>query len=126
MNLQNAANPVQIDCQACRTSGSMVAAKIPRFSEIVRLIGFIFLVPSFLGLGVTSLMILSAVFGGTNSPPTSSDAEVAGRAIGYTIVGGFILIVGAVSLISGLLGWLLIMTRKVFKCLRCGFVMERG
>lgn len=119
-------NAPQIDCQACRAPASMVAAKIPRFSNILRLIGVIILIPSFLGLSVSALMFIGAISSQAAMTGAQSDAEIAGRGIGVALVGGFILVIAAISLVSGLVGWLLLLTRKVFKCVRCGFVMDRA
>jgi hypothetical protein len=29
-------------------------------------------------------------------------------------------------LVGGLIGWLLLMKKKVFKCIKCGYIMDRG
>jgi hypothetical protein len=54
--MMNTSRSLQIDCQDCRTLDSMIATEIPRFSEIVRVMSFILLIPSF-GLGFTVLTI---------------------------------------------------------------------
>jgi hypothetical protein len=117
---------IQIDCHACRTRASMVPTKIPRFSGIVRAIGFIIVTPSVLGIAFSGLMLILWLTIEARTPVAQSDAEVAGQMVGTFFVGGFIFLMAIASLVGGLVGWLLIMTRKVFKCRRCGFVMDRG
>lgn len=120
------AQNLQIDCSTCRTPGSMIATKIPRFNGVVRVIGFFIVIPSVIGVGIAALsfvFFMSAVL--TSSTP-QSDGEAAGQGIAAVIGGGFFLFIGIVSLIGGLIGWLLIMTKKVFKCGRCGFVLDRN
>ena len=119
-------NRIQIDCQACRTSGSMQATTIPRFSGIVRVIGVILVIPSILGMCLAGILLLSFFAGMSQMSAAQSDAELAGQAVGSAIGVIFIVIIGIVSFVSGLIGWLLLMSKKVFKCVVCTFVMDRG
>ncbi|MDQ3748043.1 MAG: hypothetical protein M3367_03345 [Acidobacteriota bacterium] len=127
-NLQqtHAQPAIEIDCSACRTCASMFPTKVPRFSGIVRVIGVILLIPSILGLIFSAIMLFGVVIGGAGMPAAQSDAEALGAGAAFVMFGGFALITGVISLVSGLLGWLLLLTRKVFKCQRCGFVMDRA
>jgi hypothetical protein len=52
-----------------------------------------------------------------------SDAETAEAAIGVTTGFG---IFGASSLVGGTIGYLLLMKRKVYKCLKCGYILDRA
>jgi hypothetical protein len=117
---------IRLDCNACRTLQSMEATKIGKFSSIVRTIGVILLVPSFLGMGVALLMFISMIISSANVGTPKNDAEAAGQAIGLGVVFIFVIITGVVSLVGGLLGWLLLLNRKVYKCLRCGFILDRA
>lgn len=119
-------NEIRLDCNACRTGQSMVATKIGKFSGVVRTIGVILLIPSFLGIGLALLMFVSMIMGSANAITPKSDAEAAGQAVGFGIVFIFVLIVGIGSLVGGLLGWLLLLNRSVYKCLRCGFILDRA
>jgi hypothetical protein len=58
--------------------------------------------------------------------PAKSDAEMAGQAIGFGIVFTFVLVVGVISFVGGLLGWLLLSNRSVYKCQNCGFILDRA
>lgn len=116
----------QIDCQACRTPGAMTATKIPRFSGVVRVIGVIILIPSFIGMGAAGLFLLSTIVTGVNMPAAKSEAEQTGQAVAFGIMGFMALIVAGAALVSGLVGWLLLLNKKVFRCNRCGFVMNRA
>ena len=120
------AAPLYLDCTACRTATSMVATKVPRFSNIVRVIGAVLLIPSLLGFLFTALMFLSTVLTTASMPAARSDAEEAGRAIGFGIGFVFTIFCGVVSLVGGLVGWLLLLTRSVWKCSRCGFILDRA
>lgn len=118
-------NSLALDCQACRSARSMLATKIAKFSAIVRVIGVILVIPSLLGLGFSALMFVSFIISSSTIPSARTDAEQVGQAIGSGVVIIVIVAVAAGSLVSGLLGWLLLSTRKVFKCGRCGFVLDR-
>jgi hypothetical protein len=116
---------IRLDCQACKTLQSMAPSKVGRFGEIIRIIGGILLIPSFLGMGFAALMFISSVMTSAANP-ARNDAEAAGQAIGFGIVFIFAFGVGVLSFVGGLVGWLLLSNRKVFKCLNCGFILDRA
>lgn len=116
---------IALDCNTCRTPGSMIATKIPKFSGIVRLIGVILVLPSLAGMGFAGLLLIAFLVISANSSAARTDAELGGQIVGSAFVLIIILAVAAVSLVGGLVGWLLLMMRKVFKCRRCGFVLDR-
>ena len=116
-----------LDCQGCNMKRAMAATKVPKFGGIVRFIGFVIVVPSVLGCGLAILMLIASTTATVDvMQQVSSEAEMAGAAIGSTISYGFSIFVGISSLVSGLIGWLLIMKRKVFKCQNCGYIMDRA
>ena len=121
---------LRLHCRACETESSMIPTFIPRMSAIVRVIGVILLIPSFAGVigsGITLMLYLIALLSGSpSSSRVSSDAEMAGRALGVGI--GFIAALswGILSFVFGLIGWLLLMNRNVWKCTRCGTVFDRA
>jgi len=123
---QATGSTLQLDCNACKTTSSMMSTRIARFSNIVRVIGCILLVPSFLGIAFAGLMLLSTLMATSQMPTGHSDAENAGRAIGFGIGFVFSIVVGVISLVGGLVGWLLLLNRNVWKCMRCGFVLDRA
>ncbi|MBP7475578.1 MAG: hypothetical protein KBF83_14080 [Pyrinomonadaceae bacterium] len=104
----------------------MTATKVGKFGDIVRVIGGILLVPSFLGMALAALTFVSTIMGTASMPSARSDAEEAGRAIGFGMVFIFTVVVGVGSLVGGLLGWLLLSNRKVYKCQNCGFIIDRA
>jgi len=63
-----------IDCNACKSEQTMHATKIGRFSGIVRVIGYIFVIPSVIGIVYSIIMMFLAAgrVGGMDA-----DAEVA-------------------------------------------------
>ena len=118
---------MQLDCNACKSQASMVATKVARFGGVIQAIGVILLVPSFLGFALAALSFISTMMASANVMPTAhSEAEQAGAAIGFVIGFGFSVFIGVISLVGGLLGWLLLLRRKVYKCLQCGFIIERA
>ena len=105
----------------------MVATKVARFSGVIRAIGVILLIPSFLGLAIAGLFFISSVIATANVMPNAqSEPEQAGAAIGFVIGFGFSAFIGVISLVGGLLGWLLLLNRKVYRCLRCSSILERA
>lgn len=110
-------------CNACKTEGRIEQKKVSKFSGPVVFIGWIFLIPSLLGVLFSLIMFLSmgAVHSDVAAQATS-DAEQAGAAIGagigYMVFG----VLGISSFVGGLLGWLLVMKRKVLKCSNCGTI----
>ena len=118
---------MQLDCSACKSLSSMVATKVARFGGVVRVIGVILLIPSFIGLAIAALFFISTLIATANVMPTAqSEPEQAGAAIGFAIGFGFSVFIGVCSLVGGLLGWLLLLNRKVYRCLHCGFIIERA
>jgi len=118
---------IQLDSTACKSSSSMKATKIPKFNAILRLIGYIIVIPSVLGVAISVVMLFT--MGQATSEVMTADpsgAAAAGAALGATVGFGFALFFGAVSLVSGVVGWILLMKKKVFKCLKCGFILDRA
>lgn len=103
--------PPRLDCNACKTEKSMEPTKIPKFNLILRFIGYIILIPSMIGLFIACVILGTSV----------ASADAAGLAFGF----GFAAFIAVTSIVSGLIGWILIMDRKVFKCSVCGFVLDR-
>jgi len=110
----------RVDCPACKTSQSMVATQIPRFSAPVRLVGYIIALPSVVGMASAALLVI--VTTANVSSVAHNGAAAGGSGLSYAVA----VMVAVASLASGLLGWLLIMKKKVFKCEACGFVMDRA
>ena len=105
----------------------MVATKVARFSAVIRAIGIILLIPSFLGFAIGGLFFISTIIATANvMPAAQSEPEQAGAAIGFVIGFGFSIFIGVISLVGGLLGWLLLLNRKVYKCVRCSSIIERA
>ena len=105
---------MMLDCSACKTVSAMKATTTPKFNQIIRLIGYFIVAPSVFGMIVAVIMLIST--GSATSEVMSTaqtDAEAAGAAIGATIGIGASLFVGISSLIGGLIGWLLLMKKKV-------------
>jgi hypothetical protein len=102
---------MQITCKTC-DQGQLILRKKYRMSGPVVLIGYILLVPSILGV------IISIVsFVGVSSTPSNGGTDAAAVT---GLVGGFTLLIGVAFFVSGLVGWLLVMKKKVLQCNVCG------
>ncbi len=109
---QKMAKITTLDCSACKSDQTMVATKVSKFSGIVQFIGYVFVVPSVLGV-ILCVMAMFNVAG----HDTGDDAQA--MAIGMLVVFAII------SLVGGLIGWILIMKKRVFKCTACGHIIDR-
>jgi len=101
-------NTSYLRCKIC-DKGELLRTKKFRMSGAVVAIGFLLLFPSILGILFSILVFFSA---GT------ADSGVAGAAVAGTSV-----CFGISSFIGGLLGWLLVMRKKVLQCDSCGAVI---
>ena len=118
---------IQLDCSACKSKASMKATEIPRFNTILRVIGFIIVIPSILGIIIAFLLFFSSISATFKVMSlTQSDTVTAGTAIGTSIGVGFSIFIGCSSLVGGIIGWLMLMKKKVYKCINCGFILDRG
>lgn len=115
-----------INCNTCGSEKSMGPTQIHKFGGIVLFIGYLIVIPSVLGVLFAVLIFISTVSASSDVMATAqSDPEKAGAAIGAAMGLGMAAFIGVGSLISGLIGWLLIMKKKVFKCASCGFILDR-
>lgn len=110
--LRYAASHVQ--CKTCGV-GIMVRQSVYRMSPVVVVIGYLLLVPPILGMAFFAIVI----FGGTAGTLSAGNGGTAAAGLGSLGMGvglcGF-----ASSLISGLLGFLLVMKKKILRCNQCG------
>lgn len=116
----------RLNCNACGGHQTMGPAKVSKMSGVVQVIGWLFVAPSALGVALAALMMLASVMAtGEVAADAVTEAERAGAGLGLMAAGGMSACVGVSSLISGLIGYLLIMKKKVWKCHTCGFHMDR-
>jgi len=97
-------------CRVCQQPGSLEIRKIHRFSTPVVVIGWLILLPTFLGMAAGALGLAGAGLAASHG----GDA-----ALSTTPIWIFIIIA---SFMGGLLGYLLVMKKKVITCSRCGGV----
>ncbi len=117
----------KIDCGACKAEGAMGATKTPRFGSFIRFIGYIFVIPSVLGVLFAILVFFSTSMATSDVMQQSSEAAFqTGAAIGGAMGIGFSLFIGASSLVGGLIGYLLLTKKKVFRCNICGYILDRA
>ena len=84
----------------------------------VVVIGFILLVPSVIGMIISATMFFIAV--SANAGHATDTAYQAGVAIGV----GFAIFCGVASFVGGLIGWLLVMKKRVLQCSVCGAIVN--
>jgi len=104
---------VRLDCKACNQTKSMIPSKIYKMSPIVVFIGWILTIPSVLGVLFAVVYFLEIL------KTMNTDF---GIGMGFIIA----LIIGIPSLVLGLLGYLLIMKKKVYQCENCNSIINRA
>lgn len=109
-------------CNTCG-AGSLIRKKKYRMSGPVVVIGYILILPSILGILISVFIFLAALAAGgstaANAAASANASSAAGVAVGTAIGGGIALFLGLASLVGGLLGWLLIMKKRVLECNVC-------
>lgn len=117
----------KLDCTVCKTDATMEATKVPKFGIILRVIGYFFVAPSLLGVLFSIILFFGVGMAASEVvPETQTDAEMVGAALGVGLGFGLCIFIGVASLAGGLIGWLLIMKTKVYKCLDCGYIISRA
>lgn len=120
-------HPLHLDCRACRTLQSMSEGAIFRFPVILRIIGLLFIIPSVLGLLAAAFSFLtSAATSATmlNGPKGQDMSGIAG--LGFLMGFGVSIAIAVWSLLAGTIGWIFWMSRKVWRCVRCGHFIDRA
>lgn len=103
-------------CKIC-DRGHLERKEVYRLGGIVAAIGFVILIPSVVAMGVTIasvLMIYADVAKETD--PAQVDAANGAAALATLMGGGMFF----AALVGGLLGWLLVLKKKLLKCSSCG------
>jgi hypothetical protein len=104
---------IEVRCKVCE-KGNLDRRKKFRMSGPVVAIGYIFLVPSILGVMISAFMFIStAALHPSNSADPGTSAAVTG------IAGGIAIAFGIASFVGGLIGWLLVMKKQVLECNVC-------
>ena len=98
-----------IKCKTCDT-GTLTRRAVYRMSSVVVFIGYIVLVPSILGM-ILGVATCFGVAGKGQNDAATGLAE--GIAFFWTVA----------ALVSGVLGWLLVMKKRVLQCDQCGAVV---
>jgi drug/metabolite transporter (DMT)-like permease len=95
-------------CKVC-DRGSLIQKKVFRMSGPVVAIGFFLLVPSVIGMLLCALALVQIA----DQPDNASG-----------LAGGIVIAIGIACFVGGLLGWLLVMRKRVLKCSLCGAVIN--
>jgi len=102
-----------IPCKVC-DRGTLARKKQHRLAGPAVLIGYFLLVPSVIGMCLALMAEMFLLFASTNTQSREGAGIIALLGTGFT---GFAFVV---SLIGGLLGWLLVMKKHVLQCSTCG------
>jgi hypothetical protein len=97
-------------CKICER-GELTKRRIFRMSGPVVVIGFILLIPSVLGIMFSVLMLVGSLSSEGGNTLTTG-------------IGVWITLLGIASFVGGLLGWLLVMKKRVLQCSVCGAVIN--
>jgi hypothetical protein len=108
---------IKIDCHACKLTGGMEKDTIKKFSGLLLVIGFIIAIPSAIGMAIAVFGLIGAVL---------VDVKNAGNTAATPIAIFISLFIFCTSLIGGGIGWFLLSSKKVFRCTRCGYVIDRA
>ncbi len=120
----------QTSCQVCK-QGEMRERKVYRMRVVVVMMGYILLIPSIPGiilnvvvlLGGPILGLAGTISGLTNIPEPMVEIAVSAATLGTSggagILGGRAIFGAIVWFVSGLIGSLLVMKRKVLQCDSC-------
>ena len=103
-----------IQCKTC-DQGKLVSKKKYRMGGMVVFIGYILLIPSFLGVLLSSFFLIAAIF---SASATNVDTGTV-----TAIFGGVSIFILISSIVGGLLGWLLVMKKRVLQCSFCGAII---
>lgn len=115
----------RLNCSACGTQGSMYPDKVSKMSPVVQIIGWIFAIPSIIGVVLSILFFVLGVLG-IGAQDAMHEGEEAAKGVAVMLTGSMSACMGISSLVSGLIGYLLIMKKKVWKCSNCGFHLDRA
>ena len=100
---------MQVRCKVCDV-GELTQIKKYRMSGPVVFIGYVLLVPSIIGVSLSVIMFIMSLF-------LAANHNVGGVA---AVVGMVYVFIGIFAMVGGLLGWLLIMKKRVLQCNMCG------
>jgi hypothetical protein len=109
---QEEAAKLLVKCKVCDT-GMLERKEVYRMSTFVVLVGWICLAPAILGMGISLFALLAVIVragSSADSPPVVVGMSWAVLAL-------------IASLVSGLLGWLLTMKKRILQCDHCGAVI---
>lgn len=107
--LMNDSKPqIRLDCKACDHQKSMIPSSLHKFSSVVVVIGKILIIPSILG-----------IVGGLSCFVNSFEVD---PGLGFVMM----LVISVPSLVFGLLGYLLVMRKKVYQCQYCSSIIDRA
>ena len=101
---------ITLDCNACKSKQAMHATKVSRFSGIVRLIGYIIVVPSVYSVIMNIVKMFRAAWSISSAAGTVTGAEETAA----TLAVGTCVIMVIIFLVSGLIGGILIMKKCNF------------
>lgn len=103
-------------CKVCDT-GRLQPKQVHRLGGVVAAIGYLLLLPAVVFMGVSIGTVLLSYSSAVSETDPSQMESARGAAAVMTVLGG-----GAVitALVGSLLGWLLVMKKRILQCDACG------
>src|SRR5579859_5875552 len=105
-----------LTCEKC--AGQMEATKINRFDGCLVALGYCLVIPSLLGL-IGVLFVTGAAM---HAPDTKPDEAASVAVVGA----GFLVVCFVIALPLLIIGCILTLKKKVWRCRSCKYVFERG
>jgi hypothetical protein len=102
-------------CKICDT-GRLEAKQAFRLGGVVACIGYILLIPSVVAMGVSIGSVLLVYASAAKETDPAQMETASGAAVIATLMGGGMFLA---ALVGGLLGWLLVLKKRLLQCTSC-------
>jgi hypothetical protein len=103
---------MKIQCQVCKTEGSMKHKKVYRFPWFVVFLGWVIALPS-IGMAIMAALGSTILAVSSSSPKIHNHGIMLGSSLSAGFVGVFI------SILCGSLGFIFLSKKKILKCEVC-------
>jgi hypothetical protein len=114
-------------CHACRSKSIMIEEKIPKYSNFSIIVGRIIATASIVCILIAlafAVVVIGKEFGFIE--PSTYKSGTGGAIVIEEIQLSFSLFFGALSILGGLIGFVFLKKKMVYKCLKCESVIEKN